>query len=248
MVSVAWDEMRDIVLGVEPSAEAARIARSLLAEWDGEIGAGSVGASVFELLAAELATLLARDAAPSSWEWAIGRGFGDSLPRTSFGARTVSHVVRRLREGGHRPLIEAALSTAAETLSSRFGADPAGWAWGRVRPLRLRHPLGARAPLTGLGIGPVAWGGDANTVAQAGVQPLDPLANPAAIANHRMVVDLADPDESRFVLAGGQSGNPLSPHYADLFELWQRGDGVPIAWTRAAVVAATVDTLLLRPR
>jgi len=27
--------------------------------------------------------------------------------------------------------------------------------------------------------------------------------------------------------AGGQSGNPLSPHFADLLPYWQRGDGVP---------------------
>jgi penicillin G amidase len=169
------------------------------------------------------------------------------MPHTSFGARTVSHLVNRLRAGGQEAHIAAALSSAVETLRGRFGTDSAGWAWGRVRPLGLRHPLGARPPLTGLGVGPVAWGGDANTVAQAGVQPLDPLANPAAIANHRMVVDLGDLDASRYVLAGGQSGNPLSPHYADLFELWLRGDGVPIAWSDEAVASATVDHLVLRP-
>lgn len=118
-----------------------------------------------------------------------------------------------------------------------------------MRPLTLLHPLGGRTPLDRLlNLGPVPLGGDANTVAQAGVRPLEPLANPAAIANHRTVIDLADPDRSRYVVAGGQSGNPLSPHYADLFELWQRGESVPIAWSDEAVTAATVDRLQLRPR
>jgi len=247
LVCVPWTELRELVLGVEPADEAGRTAQSVLADWDGAVAADSVGASVFELVAAQAAASLARDRAPTSWAWALGRGFGESLPRTSFGARTVSHLVGRLREPGHESEIADALSHAVVTLRARFGADHAGWAWGRIRPLHLRHPLGARPPLTGLGVGPVAWGGDANTVAQAGVQPLDPLANPAAIANHRMVIDLADPDASRYVLAGGQSGNPLSPHYADLFELWRRGDGVPIAWTRDAVTAASVDRLVLRP-
>jgi len=62
-----------------------------------------------------------------------------------------------------------------------------------------------------------------------------------------MVVDLSDPDASRYVLAGGQSGNPLSPHYADLFETWQRGEGVPIAWSPDAVTEATIDRLVLEP-
>jgi penicillin amidase len=61
------------------------------------------------------------------------------------------------------------------------------------------------------------------------------------------VIDLADPERSRYVLAGGQSGNPLSAHYADLFPLWQRGDGVPIAWSPDSVRAAAVETLVLRP-
>ncbi|MBL7335182.1 penicillin acylase family protein, partial [Escherichia coli] len=86
-------------------------------------------------------------------------------------------------------------------------------------------------------LGPVPVGGDTNTVAQAGVQPLDPTANPAAIANHRTVIDLGDLEASRFVIAGGQSGNPTSPHYEDLFDLWRRGQGVPIPWGEAAVEA-----------
>ena len=55
---------------------------------------------------------------------------------------------------------------------------------------------------------------------------------PAHLNNAQIIRDIGDP----------------ATGYADLFELWQRGDGVPIAWTHEAVVAATVDTLLLRPR
>ena len=117
-----------------------------------------------------------------------------------------------------------------------------------MRPLRLRHVLGsARALAPIFNLGPARIGGDTNTIAQAGVRALDPLGPHGAIANHRIVIDLADPDRSRYVLAGGQSGNPLSPHYGDLFELWQRGDGVPIAWSPGAVEQAVVDRLALTP-
>ena len=82
---------------------------------------------------------------------------------------------------------------------------------------------------------------------QATVQPLDPLAPPAYTPTFRMVVDVGAWGNSRFVVAGGQSGNPLSPHYADLFEVFRRGEGVPIPWTPAEVAAATADTLVLEP-
>ena len=245
--SVPWAEMRDAVLGVDVTSEPARTALGLLSEWDGLVAADSPAAAVYELFVAELAAALARERAPASWPWAIGAGFGEVVARTGLGARTVSHVVGRLRAGDHGAHVASALEAAIETLRSQFGADAPGWAWGRVRPHHLRHPLGRAAPFDRLGVGPVAIGGDANTVAQAGVRPTDPLANPAAIANHRMVVDLADPDASRFVVAGGQSGNPLSPHYADLFELWAAGASVPMAWSPDAVAAATTDVLTLRP-
>ena len=51
-----------------------------------------------------------------------------------------------------------------------------------------------------------------------------------------------------FSLPGGQSGNPLSPHYTDLLPFWLEGRGVPIPWTREAVESATVETLLINPR
>ena len=247
--SVPWREIRDLVLATPEAGGDERLALELLRGWDGEVSADSAAASVFELFVASLAATIARESAPASWRWAMGAGFGDAMSRTAFGARTVSRLVTDLWADPDRgPQIRSALRDAVGHLVAAYGHDPVNWGWGIIRPLRLRHPLGVGGPLDRLlNLGPVPLGGDTNTVAQAGVRPMDPTSNPAAIANHRMVIDLAAPDESRYVVAGGQSGNPLSPHYGDLFELWQRGDGVPIAWGRDAVAAATLDRLELLP-
>ena len=243
-VSIPWRDLRDVVLA---AAEGPMV--DLLRDWDGVVSADSVGASVYEVLVSELACAIARSEAPNGWRWAVGGGFGRVVPRTSFGARTLSRLVGRLRAGRGTEHIGPALARAGEILRERHGADPAGWAWGEIRPMRLLHPLGMRRPLDRmLNLGPVPLGGDANTPAQAGVHPLNPLGNPGAIANHRAVIDLGDVQRSRFVLAGGQSGNPLSPHYGDLLEVWRRGAGVPIAWSADAVEEATVNRLTLRPR
>jgi penicillin amidase len=79
------------------------------------------------------------------------------------------------------------------------------------------------------------------------VSLLDPTENPHQIASLRMVIDVGAWGRSRFALPGGQSGNPLSPHYADQLPLWQCGDGVPIAWTEDEVRQATRQTLRLLP-
>src|SRR5207247_3668097 len=66
-----------------------------------------------------------------------------------------------------------------------------------------------------------------NTVAQASVEPLDPLMNCPNLVSLRVVIDVGAWSESRFALPGGQSGNPASRHYSDQFPHWQSGAGVP---------------------
>jgi penicillin amidase len=117
-----------------------------------------------------------------------------------------------------------------------------------VRPLILRHPAGARRPLDRVfNRGPYPWGGDTNTVNQAAVNPADPASTVLVIASLRMAVDVGHWDASRYVLPGGQSGNPLSPHYDDQLALFLRGEGVPIAWSEEAIEAAAREVLRLEP-
>ena len=58
-----------------------------------------------------------------------------------------------------------------------------------------------------------------------------------------MVVELGPAVRAWATYPGGQSGNPFSPHYGDLFALWQRGAGVAAAFSPEQVKAATVQTL-----
>ena len=57
----------------------------------------------------------------------------------------------------------------------------------------------------------------------------------------RMILDFADLDRSRFIIAGGQSGNSLSPHYHDQVERWRDGRFLTI-------VGGGDDLLTLRPK
>jgi penicillin amidase len=254
-VSIPWRELRDAVLALHVGVDDARQALTMLEEWDGVISAGSPAASVFEFFVAEMVQRIARAKAPRAAQWALGKGFTPLVPRNMFTGRRIGHLVRLVRE---QPLgwferswqeeMADGLAAAFRALRERHGADPNRWAWGRVRPLTLQHSVGGQAPLDRVfNLGPFAWGGDGNTVAQTAVNPADPTANPRYIASLRMVVDVGDWEESRFVLPGGQSGNPVSPHYDDQLALWQRGEGVPIAWSPEKVVQASRTLLRLEP-
>lgn len=54
-------------------------------------------------------------------------------------------------------------------------------------------------------------------------------------ASVRMVLDVGEWDNSMFVNTPGQSGNPFSAHYRDLYPLWAAGQYVPLVFSPAAV-------------
>ena len=47
--------------------------------------------------------------------------------------------------------------------------------------------------------------------------------------------------------AGGQAGQPVSPHYSDMLRLWQHGRYAPLPFSPAAVAANTEAELNLVP-
>ncbi len=62
-----------------------------------------------------------------------------------------------------------------------------------------------------------------------------------------MVLDVGNWDASWTINAPGQSGDPASPHYRDLFTLWAEDRYVPMLYSRAAVEAATEARIRLLP-
>jgi penicillin amidase len=255
VVSLPWRSIREQVLGLAGSSPDSERGLALLRDWDGQVSSDSPAAAVFELFLAEMYGRTARAKAPRSWEWVLGKGYSPITPHNLFHHRRAGHLVNLIRLqpsgwfGQPWPVeLDDALGAAVRRLAAKHGHDSAGWAWGKVRPLTLLHPVGARKPLDRVfNLGPFPWGGDQNTVAQCGADPLDPEANPPVIQSLRMIVDLGRFEDSRWVLPGGQSGNPLSAHYADQLPLWQRGEGVPIPFSDAQVSAASKRRLSLLP-
>jgi penicillin amidase len=255
VASLPWREMRDTVLTAARGDDGLASLATLLGDWDGRVAVDSPAAALFEVFVAEMSGRIARARAPRSSEWALGKGFVSLIPINSFFVRRVSHLVGLLRSRpagwfleGWDAEIRRALRAAAHYLSTRCGPDQADWAWGRLRTLTFRHPVSVRRPLNRVfDLGPYPWGGDANTIDPAPVDPSDPAADPVAVASLRMAVDVGEWELSRFVLPGGQSGNPFSRHYADQMPLWLKGDALPISWSPQAVARATRHTQVLTP-
>jgi penicillin amidase len=148
------------------------------------------------------------------------------------------------------PRLRDALARAMAGLSSEFGEDWRSWRWDAAHEARFSHQLFGRLPLAaGLVNVTTPIGGGNDTVLRAASDLTDPDAPFAAIhgAGFRAVYDLADLARSRFIIAPGQSGNPLSVHYRDLVGLWRDGGGVTLAPPRDALEPDAFSRLRLVP-
>ncbi|HVT52937.1 MAG TPA: penicillin acylase family protein [Dongiaceae bacterium] len=136
-----------------------------------------------------------------------------------------------------------ALQQASAELSARLGADPTRWKWGDLHRLHFRHPIFRYVPVISDWLDPdLPTDGDAFTVNRA-----VPIGNPDTPdlpdvhgPTMRLIVDMKDPMQAVVTLAGGQSGNPLSPHYADGLVDWRDGNYRPI-------VQPSMHELILTP-
>ena len=252
--TVLWPRLREPILSALRGKAETRVV-SRLEAWDGVVGPDSVAASIFELLFAELVVRVVKAKAPRSWRAALGEGTNVVLPHGMMALRRLEHLVRLVVEqpdgffaGGWPAEINAALCEATRTLRGVAGHDETKWAWGQVRPVVLIHPVGTKRPLDRIwNRGPLAFGGDATTIPQASLAFDAPLGNPIGIPNLRAVMDVGNWEANRYVLAGGQSGNPLSPHYDDMIELWLRGGSVSMAWSAESVRLRGRKVLALEP-
>jgi penicillin amidase len=252
--SLAFADVRQSLLALQPQTPEATQALELLRSWDGRLASDSVGASVYELFVASLNRKICQTKAPNSYLYASGKGVMKLIPGTCLNARRASFVTRLLREQppgyfeAWEPVLLEALADAIKTLTERFGVAPEAWGWGKIRKLTLRHRFGDKKPLDRVfNLGPLPGYGDGTTVNQAGFEFWEPLRHSTVTAHLRSTIDIGDWGASRFVLLGGQSGNPLSPHYGDLVPFYQSGRGVPVHWDDSEVARHAIATITLTP-
>ena len=209
--------------------EDAEAARALLAGFDGDLALGSAAALLYACFLRALAEALYRPAlGAQTWAWVAS---GVLAPTLTMMRRWLANDTWELlggplppaaaQQADHRERRERVLAAVPGALAGAWaaavkagGPQPRRWRWGDVHRAERVHPLAG--PFPG-----AAMGGDADTIAAAGYgwRQGSPFTV-ATLSVYRQVVDLADPASASFVIPGGASGDPASPHFADQLALW----------------------------
>ncbi len=217
-------------------------------EWDGELERKSAEAALYEVWLDQIRNALAERFSKNHGPLQVLSGLYKDMRPDS--------VLRRLKNPdqylfGDNPaaardqLLAETLKSAREELSKLLGPDPSQWSWGKFHVVRFQHALDQQPGAKDLfDLSPLARPGDEYTPNATGTED---SWEQASGASYRQILDLNTWDRSWVINTPGQSGQPGSPHYSDLMQLWDVGRYFPLLYSRKAVEAETTDRLTLEP-
>lgn len=239
-----------IIDGLAPTTEAGRAAQRLVQAWDHSVTADSAAAVVYAAFRQGWAGVV---------ETRLGLA-GPNLvepgwPRAADASRMVFDAATTLLVGDgwrllpglateeeRRSALSALLDEVASSLVDTYGSDPGAWRWVDAHVMYSPHPLALGLPeAADLHPPVIGVAGDGDTVRAGGISPFFGLRCYLSSCA-RYVFDVADWDNSGWVVPHGVSGVRGSGHDLDQRAAWASCGLVPMAYSSDAVAAVAVST------
>ncbi|HVR42360.1 MAG TPA: penicillin acylase family protein [Thermoanaerobaculia bacterium] len=219
-----WQALMLEVLGAEAIADDPRRKelREVVEGWGARAAAGSAGYRVVRawraFLEEEIFAALTRRAASADprFRWR------DLAQREHALWALVTERPVHLLDPKYGSWDEQLLATADRVLAELTGGGRrlASRTWGERNASRFRHPLAGALPIVGRFL-------EYPRRRLPGDWDMPRVQTPFEGASQRMVVSPGDEARGIFHMPGGQSGHPLSPHFADGHEAWVEGRATP---------------------
>jgi penicillin amidase len=242
--SLPAEELVPLLRGLSSTDPDVKAALESLLNWNYVLSKESVPASIYELWVRQLKTNVRNKYVPASVQSIFGTLNQRVLfkllssPDSAFGPDPIA---------GRNAILLQSLKEATDFLKGKLGPDMAKWKWGNLHFMKYVHSLSSAVdPSTQalLDVGPLPQSGDSYTVHNTGYSS---DFNQNTGASYREVIDLSNWDNSVGLNSPGQSGDPKSLYYEDLFPLWNEGKFVPLYFSFDKILGATEDVLILQP-
>jgi penicillin amidase len=225
----------------------------LLLGWDFEQGADSAAAAYFNAVWDKTLELTFHDDLREP-VWPDGGGRWFEVMRTLL-ADPTSHWWDDVSTEGvvetRDDILARAMAEARDDLVRRQSRRAVDWTWGHHHRLNLENETVGQSPVR-----LVQWlfnrggyevGGGGEIVNATKWDAASDSFEVTAAPSMRMVVSMADLDDSRWVNLTGVSGHAFDDHYVDQTKLWVEGRSLPWYFSREALDETGEQTLTLRP-
>ena len=223
-----------------------------LSSWEGGHGLNEVGPTIYYQLIYQLQKNMMEDE--------LGRQQLGVYLTTLIARRSLSNLIANESsiwwDNVHTSVLETreqvvnkSFREAVQKLVESLGNKPASWTWDRVHLLEHTHAIGRKKPFNLLfNVGPFAVSGGDEVINK---MDFDKTQSPYRVrsgAAMRILIDLADIENSLSVLPTGQSGHRMSPHYQDQAELYNSGGFRAQQMEKDQIIADAKSVLWLKTR
>lgn len=243
--SIPGQRITGLLDDIQSSDDKTNDALNLLKEWDGELSIETSAGALFEvwyqhhLRDAVVKEMMSEEAANHI-------GSGDPVVILDL----LENPDERLGENPEEVRDQILLSTlgdAIDHMEELLGTEMNEWQWGDLKHAYLEHPLSNivdEKQAEEMNIGPLPRGGSGDTVGASGYNSDFQQTHGATF---RVVVDVGEWDNSIAMNSPGQSGDPNSKHYDNLFDKWANDEAIPLLYSRDKVEEATEQRIVLLP-
>src|SRR5690606_10984103 len=219
-------------------------ARSVLRDWDFKLNANSIEAAIYVAWENEISDLAARRFIPTSAKDMSGKFQLTQLiswikePENRFGTDPLN---------GRDAFLKEAFEAEITYLDEILGSDMNYWQYGqeKFKHTHMQHALSSlvnEETKAKLDLKPLPRGGNAYTVGSTGINNRQTTG-----ASFRLIVNTGDWDAAISTNGPGQSGDPESAFYSNLYEPWANDEYFPLYYSKDKILAVTADRIVLDP-
>ncbi|MBT8283789.1 MAG: penicillin acylase family protein, partial [Flavobacteriaceae bacterium] len=232
-----------LLSGLELEGKSAE-AKQRLEKWDYQLLPGSVEAGIYVAFEKELKRMAEERFIPSK-----AKGVIDGLqmkrvidwmlnPDVKFGPQA---------EEARDDFLAKAFSSGIELLQKDLGDEVENWKYGQAKYKHtyMTHPLSGAVNQSwadSLNLGPLPRGGNGYTPGSTGNNNRQ-----SSGASFRMIVSTGDWDDAVGTNSPGQSGDPKSPFYDNLFEPWAKDQYFPVYFSRKKIDSVAAEKVTYIP-
>ena len=241
--SIPAQQLVPLLQNIELAGSLAQQAKAALLQWNFVMEKTAVGAGIYNKWEREMMQQAAQQFVPESIKGLITLQTTKLIewlqhPGAKFGADPVK---------GRDSFLAKTLQLAVDKLQLQLGNEVNKWQFGqdKYKHISFIHPLNDlfstdwKEKSNTISI---ARGGYGHTVGATGNQD-----NQGNGASFRYITDTGNWDASLMTNTPGQSGNPNSPWYKNLFVSWANDDYFPSYFSKEKILQATAERMLLVP-
>jgi penicillin amidase len=195
--------------------------------------------------------------------------FEDELGKKDFDALLATHIVKQIiepqisnetsiwwdniatknKKETRSEILTKSLNDAVSSLENQLGNDINSWTWNKVHKLEHVHPIGQVKLLQSFfNVGKFGVSGSNEVINNLAFTYTDNAEHAVkAGPSTRRIIDFSNVENSVSILPTGNSGNPMSKHYNDQAEMYNKGEFRKMKINKKEIIAASTK-LVFKPK